>query len=234
MEYKFKKVIFNNDENFKCFSCKNEFIKRIKNNGIIELLKCKNKECITNTNRFKQFEIYPIILGDFINLKIFELKLELKSSRTRCIEYWIKKGFSDLEAKKILFELQSNSGKKSKGKHDWKKEDKIKKFGENYFKENSKFCKEYWIKRGLSEENSLSKISELQSAVSKKYKPTEIERKKISPRCKEYWIKKGLTEKESLLKIKEFQSTFSLKKCIEKYGEIKGQERWRGSSTTRK
>jgi len=42
----------------------------------------------------------------------------------------------------------------------------------------------------------------------------------------EYWVDKGYTEEEAKQKRKERQQTFSLDKCIEKYGEEKGKERW--------
>lgn len=41
-----------------------------------------------------------------------------------------------------------------------------------------------------------------------------------------YWLKQGLTEEEAKQKLSERQQTFSLEKCIEKYGEIEGHERW--------
>jgi hypothetical protein len=41
-----------------------------------------------------------------------------------------------------------------------------------------------------------------------------------------YWKNQGFSEDESRLKIKERQTTFSLKKCIQKYGEVVGKARW--------
>jgi very-short-patch-repair endonuclease len=41
-----------------------------------------------------------------------------------------------------------------------------------------------------------------------------------------YWIKRGFTEEESRKKISEKQQTFTLQKCIEKYGEEVGIDRW--------
>jgi endogenous inhibitor of DNA gyrase (YacG/DUF329 family) len=42
-----------------------------------------------------------------------------------------------------------------------------------------------------------------------------------------YWILKGFTEEQAREKVSERQKTFSLKKCIEKYGEIEGKKRWK-------
>lgn len=61
---------------------------------------------------------------------------------------------------------------------------------------------------------------EFQQKIKKSIKP-EQRIKKI-----EYWVKKGYSEEESRLIISDKQKTFSLKKCIEKYGEEKGKEIW--------
>jgi hypothetical protein len=42
----------------------------------------------------------------------------------------------------------------------------------------------------------------------------------------EYWMKRGHTQEESRKIISKKQSTFSLEKCIEKYGEEEGRNRW--------
>lgn len=42
----------------------------------------------------------------------------------------------------------------------------------------------------------------------------------------EYYLQQGMTEEEAKLALKERQTTFSLKKCIEKYGENEGRKRW--------
>lgn len=41
-----------------------------------------------------------------------------------------------------------------------------------------------------------------------------------------YWIKKGYSEEDAKMKVSERQKTFTLKKCIEKYGEEDGLKRW--------
>ena len=42
----------------------------------------------------------------------------------------------------------------------------------------------------------------------------------------EYWLNKGYNETEAKQKLSKRQTTFSLEKCIEKYGEIKGKQSW--------
>jgi hypothetical protein len=42
----------------------------------------------------------------------------------------------------------------------------------------------------------------------------------------DFYLKQGYTEEESKELLKNRQATFSLKKCIEKYGEEKGRQKW--------
>ena len=81
-------------------------------------------------------------------------------------------------------------------------------------KEISPFSKEFYKKRGLSEEDR-------QKFIKNATKNIELDTM-IS-----YWIKRGFSEKEAKEKVSKRQRTFSLKICIEKYGEEKGLERWK-------
>ena len=80
------------------------------------------------------------------------------------IEYWLKKGFSDSEAK-ILIE-------KSKKETSWR-------------------CVEFWLKRGVSKEDALKEISKKQSEISIKRDRTK---KIINPYDEGYYINKGIND----------------------------------------
>lgn len=41
-----------------------------------------------------------------------------------------------------------------------------------------------------------------------------------------YWIKRGMTEDEAKIQVSKRQTTFSLEKCIDRYGEDIGKEKW--------
>jgi len=87
---------------------------------------------------------------------------------------------------------------------------------------NSQFCVEYWTHRGYTEEQAKQEISKIQSSNGKKVNhidsiPTQLG----------YWLNKGYTEEQAKQLVSERQSTFSLKKCIEKHGEIEGKKRWK-------
>lgn len=53
------------------------------------------------------------------------------------------------------------------------------------------------------------------------------ELKKNSSTCLEFYLNQGLSEEEAKKKLSERQSTFSLEKCIQKYGEEEGIERFK-------
>ena len=89
--------------------------------------------------------------------------------------------------------------------------------------------KEYWLERGYNEEEAIKLAAEAKhknnikgaSAARDKF-PKEFF---LDTNLKYYTIR-GLTEEEAKNALKERQTTFSLEKCIERYGEIKGKEVW--------
>jgi len=96
----------------------------------------------------------------------------------------------------------------------------------NFFKEKSHQTLEYWLKRGYSEEDSKEKVREVLGNLHKK---TWEKRRKnpdlyddINTTQIKYWLKKGYSEEDSIKKIKQRQRTFTLKYCIDKYGEEQG------------
>ena len=87
--------------------------------------------------------------------------------------------------------------------------------------------KEFWIKKGFSEEDSIKlakdQISNMQNAyfINRKKNPEKYIGKDNT--SIEYYLKKGFSEDEAKEKLKERQTTFSLEKCIKKYGEVEGK-----------
>jgi len=69
-------------------------------------------------------------------------------------------------------------------------------------KENSCWCKEYWMKKGFNEEESIKKVKEKQQSNSKK-RTKDSYKKMKNPYQIEYWLEKGFTKEESLNKIKK-------------------------------
>lgn len=135
-----------------------------------------------------------------------------KESCYQSEEYYIKRGASEEEAKelkrkkleivtpKIVAKISGqNNGMSSANRTEQQR------------KESSPFAKEFYTKRGLSEEDR------------KKFSENVAKNRSYNTRL-EYYINKGMSEEEAQKALYERQATFSLYKCIQKYGEEKGLE----------
>ncbi len=154
-----------------------------------------------------------------------EIASEYKKQRTPwCIEYYVKKyGIDDSEKEFEKAKKERNSKGAATAKENFKKmteEDKaIRKKkkrattisnlmlahncsedeAEIYYsqsKKNGKNSLPYWMKKGFTEKEAITKISEYQ--------------KTVSPRCIQYWEKQGFTKQESLDKISIIQDNRSV------------------------
>lgn len=162
----------------------------------------------------------------------FLKKNKIKNIKKSDPRYWQEKGFSEEEAylKSQKNKLEKKATKKRLSPFDplfWQ----AKGFSEeeSIFKVNSfrPTYKEYWLVRGFSEEESILRASNQHKDNSKKGNSLNKSRKKFkgeNQHSLEYWLLRGFSEEESKQLLKERQSTFSLKKCIEKYGESEGQK----------
>lgn len=94
--------------------------------------------------------------------------------------------------------------------------------------------KEHWVKKGYSEEESNLK-SNLNIKTATNNCNSFVEDKKLNPNkyigifntSIDYYLKKGYSVEESKKLLKERQTTFTLEKCIKKYGEKIGIEKWK-------
>lgn len=158
-------------------------------------------------------------------------KLNFKSFTPQTVNYWLYRGYSDLESRDLILENKI----KRKDPTPMQKEFWISKgFSEeesiNKIKSFRKTNSEYWETRGHSREESIQKIKEYQKenseklAKKKKDKPSLFE--DIQWNQIKYWTKRGLSELEAKKKISSLQTTFSLDICIKKYGKEEGTKRW--------
>lgn len=157
----------------------------------------------------------------------------LKERSCLNINFYTNRGYTEEEAKKIIFERQSNNSKKVKHHYGLTKE-MIKNLGydvDTFLKEKSCWSIKYYLKRGYTEDEAIKKIKEYQSYNSNLI-PHET-RIQNSVRRKEHWIKLGYTEDEAKEIVKRYQTTFSKEICIQKYGEVEGlrifnkrQQKW--------
>lgn len=157
--------------------------------------------------------------GSVIKRLLNENNVEIINESPFSLSYWIKRGFNEDESLKKI----------------------------NGFKP---CIIDYWLNKGFSKEESKLKVelhlmNTERSFIEKygeengkiKYQESrKINSKGNSKRSVEYWIKRGFNKEESKLKVSESQNMFSLKKCIEKYGNDEGikifnerQNKWTNS-----
>jgi hypothetical protein len=226
MKFKYASHEYELDYFPKCNLCNNDLIfkkrKNRKNNyEYYEIKKCSF--CIYENKFDKLKSLVPEQI--YKNQKEKYKKL-IQENHVNNIEIYLKKGFTEEESRKIISEKQSEKSSKIKNRvkitNDYLRK---KGYNEDKIKKLRLACNgiDYWMKKGYSEDESKQKISEFQSKISKgtirsgtgKY-PNQIE----------YWIKKGYSKEESKKIISRIQIKFSLKICIEKYGEEIGKLKW--------
>ena len=167
-----------NGKKIKCHFCKNDgrFIS-IKN-GYSNL--CKNKECIKKSRQ--TFTIDGImyyksctkkeakkILQEKIKENQYKNKKhsdkytekELKENSNRCIDFWLKKGYNEEDAKEKVSTYQKNNAKN----HSFKLKNDD--FYLKEFKQKLKTCIEYWLKKGYNTDEAKQKLKERQTTFSK-------------------------------------------------------------------
>lgn len=158
-------------------------------------------------------------------------KLNFKSYNKQTKNYWIYRGYSELEARDLIKTNKlTRKNPTPMQKEFWIKKGMTDEEAIFKIKSSRKTQPEYWMANGYSMQQAIEKIRDYQKTNSEKLK----EKKDKNPELfedvtwnqKKYWMKKGFTEEKAEKKISELQSTFSLKKCIEKYGEEQGTKKW--------
>lgn len=136
-----------------------------------------------------------------------------------------KYNLSKDDAIKLMNERAEERGKKIK--------DGLQKQFENnefFFKEKSRQCVEFWIKKGYSLEDAEFEVKksfdDIHIKTWKKRRKNPELYQDVNTTQIGYWMKKGYTEKESKYKISERQKTFTLERCIERYGDVNGLKIW--------
>jgi hypothetical protein len=98
-------------------------------------------------------------------------------------------------------------------------------------KKRSRNCKEFWMLKGFSEEESVLKVKEVMIDIhTKTFKKFKDNPEKYASKYTskiEYYLNKGFSEKDANEELSKRQTTFSLDKCIERYGEVEGFNRWK-------
>lgn len=195
----------------------------------------------------------------FTALKTKTNQLFTGNNKNRLItkSYWLMRGWTEIEAKEKISEIQKNNVSIAHSKYS--KEELTEKYRKASLKRDetfilqliqegkteeeaklilaekrqseSHFCLTFWINRGYSEAEATLLISDIQSKNGKTYwnnvDKDSDEYKQSRSNKIEYWIAKGYSEEEAKEKLSERQRTFSLEKCIERYGKEEGTRIWK-------
>ena len=86
---------------------------------------------------------------------------------------------------------------------------------------------EFWINKGYTIEEARKIILETQIVKANKSANKTRGSSEFTVRSVAYWIKMGYSEEDAKKEVSKVQSTFSLRKCIEKYGEEVGTKIWK-------
>jgi len=223
---KFKYIYFETDKPLICKKCNSKLLVKKKSSkekgDFLEIQECSNKDCFSH-NKLKRSEYWRYFFPkEVYDKKINKIRINISENHITNINMWLKKGFSEEDAKKKISEIQSINSKKNI-------ENRFKPTKENYIKmgygeeEIYNICLtpsqiEFWIKKRYTEKDALKMVSKNQS-----YAAQFVDfEKRLLPSNIEYWLKKGFSITESILQVKKHQTTFSKEICIEKYGEKKG------------
>ena len=150
--------------------------------------------------------------------------------------YWSCRGWSDEESYIKAKENKQKNIKSCYSQNTWLEKinpltEKFYTIEEADFERNSRrpIRKEYWIKKGYSESESLCLANDTKHKNNKNgaegSKKTNIHRF-TSKRCIEYYTSRGHTKQEAIDMVSSAQKHFSKSICIEKYGETKGLTIW--------
>lgn len=143
-----------------------------------------------------------------------------------CVEYWIKRGFSESDARSKISEIQKYNSKFQTGKKKFSEEDKAR-LSQIHKHHNSL---EYFLEKYGNDGHEKYKIyKENQRLSMRKAYEAKIQSnfnfKESSMRCKEYWMKRGFSEDEAIRMVSLTQSR-SLSFYEKKYGQQEGLQRW--------
>lgn len=164
--------------------------------------------------------------------------LEIPALGIHTKHYWLARGWSEAESY-IKSKQYAQKEKISPYSREFWTSKINPDTGKNYtkieadYERNSRrpIRKEYWIKKGYTEEEAeklcIDEKNKNNKSGAKKSKEVPLEiRKKVSKRCIEYWLNKGYSLIDAKEELAKQQATFTLGKCIQKYGEVEGKHRW--------
>lgn len=185
-----------------------------------------------------------ISISKLVNLKNdYISNLSTNVLRAYSLEYYTLRGWSINEAKERISILQKENSLKfaNKRKHNpelythikspmtiefWLNKGLTEDEAKNKIKSQRPISHLYWVNKGYSIDEAMILANKHQSASGKAaikiMKENPNKYKKCNATRIDYWLDKGHTLEEAKKLLKERQSTFTLDKCIAKYGKEEG------------
>jgi hypothetical protein len=149
-----------------------------------------------------------------------------KSFNSHSVEGIMYRKMVTKEEAEVLYEIENQDQleKRTKTQNKLREKDPL------WDKKRSRNCVEFWLEKGFTETESLTKVNEVMNEIHektfKKFKDNKEHYADKQPTRIEYYLKRGYSEKEAKVELSNRQTTFSLDKCISKHGEKIGTKIW--------
>lgn len=147
-----------------------------------------------------------------------------KSFSSHTVEGFMYRNMCNRQEAEVLYEQEN----KRQLEERLKSQEKLRKEDPLWDKKRSRNCKEFWLEKGYSEEDAILKSKEamedIHQKTSKKFKENPEKYASKYPTKIEYYLKRGLTKEEAEIEISRIQNRFSLKICIDNWGDEIGKE----------
>jgi len=149
-----------------------------------------------------------------------------KSNISHSVEGIMYRSFVSREEAEKLFDVENQKQLQKRKKTN----EELRKIDPLWDKKRSRNCKEFWMYKGFSEEDSILKSVEVMSEIHQKtflkFKSDPLKYRSKNTTTTEYYLKKGYSEDIAIKMLSDRQSTFSKEICIGKYGEEEGLNIW--------
>ena len=205
------------------------------------------KDILDNTIKNLKSDLYQNLLllvlesGIENNKKTIEKFLRNQLMLTTALSkhtkgYWVARGWSEIESYVKSKEHKQTNCKSVYSQQIWL--ERVNPYtGKHYTPEEADFernsrrpiRKEYWIKKGYSEDKALQLANDSKQQNNKKGSQHRVQgniRRATSKRCVEYFTTRGYNFEEATKLVSKNQKYFSKDICIQKYGENEGIAIW--------
>lgn len=149
-----------------------------------------------------------------------------KSNISHSVEGIMYRSFVSREEAEKLFDIENQKQlqKRTKTNEELRKNDPL------LYKKRSRNCKEFWMEKNFSENDSILKSDEVMKEIHQKtfakFKLDPLKYRSKNTTTIEYYLKRGYSEDIARNMLSNRQSTFSKEICIEKYGQEEGLNIW--------